>query len=292
MTSNNADPSIKLSAVVPIGGFPNGDSVLRSWATSNLPQGLEVILVLDSDDETVRRTVFDVAGLNSNINVLTSQHRNPGSTREIGLNAATGEWICFWDADDLPNIDNIWRAIENMENKGIDIIVGNYHSVNFESKHVADCLHGKDDPLMTVYINPGLWRFVFKREIIENITFPALRMGEDQTFLFRSISKARRIRFVEDYFYNYIQYSSGQLTKSKKILTDLIKARDLCKEIYTSDKSNYILSAIIKQDLTLIKRAKFSIKFVTIIDLVKMCSQSVNNLKTFFQVLVAARYGR
>jgi glycosyltransferase involved in cell wall biosynthesis len=287
MSVKEANTSITLSVIIPVGGFPNGDAVLRSWALKQLPRGLEVILVLDSDDESVRKSVQEIAALGSkkNVQVLVSQYRNPGSTRDIGLKASTGEWVCFWDADDLPEVSNVWSSVENRENQEADIIVGNYRSVDFETKNEAEYRLGTHDPLMNLYLNPGLWRMVFKRKLLANISFPGLRMGEDQVFIFRSIKESKDIKFVNDIFYNYYKYSSGQLTKSNNISMDLMKARDLCKELNTSGHNNYLSSAILRQDLTLIKRGSLSIKAITIFDLVILSTQSIKNLKTLFRVL-------
>jgi len=293
MSVKEANTSITLSAIIPVGGFPNGDSALKSWVLKQVPSGLEVILVLDSDDESVRTSVQEIAAMDSkkNVSVLISKYRNPGSTREIGLKAATGEWICFWDADDLPEVSNVWRNVESEENQQADILVGNYRSVDFESKNGVDHPHGTSNPLMNVYLNPGLWRCAFKRKLLKNVSFPALRMGEDQIFLFRAIKVSKNIKFIEENFYNYYQYPTGQLTKSSEISTDLVKARNLCKEIYSSQQNNYLLAALIRQNLTLIKRGSPSIKFVTILDLVFLSTRSINNLETFLRVLSMVQHG-
>jgi glycosyltransferase involved in cell wall biosynthesis len=293
MSVKEANTSITLSAIIPVGGFPNGDSVLRSWVLKQLPRGLEVILILDSDDESVRTSVQEIATSDpkKNVSVLISHYRNPGSTREIGLKAAKGKWICFWDADDLPQVSNVWRNLDSKESQEADIIVGNYRSVDFESKNELEHPHGTSNPLMNVYLNPGLWRCVFKGKLLENVSFPALRMGEDQIFLFRSINKSTNIKFAEDNFYDYYQYPTGQLTKSNDISTDLVKARNLCKEIYSAHQNNYLLAAILRQNLTLIKRGSPSIKFITIIDLLSLSARSLNNLKTLFRVLTMVQNG-
>jgi len=286
MPAKEANASITLSAIIPVGGFPNGDATLKSWVLNELPRGLEVILVVDSDEESVRKSIQEIAAsVNGNVKVLLSQHRNPGSTREIGLRACRGTWVCFWDADDLPEVSNVWSNVENSAHQEADIIVGNFRSLDVETKTEVEHLHGTSDRLMNVYLNPGLWRFVFKTKLLEDMLFPGLTMGEDQVFLFRSITKSREIEFVNDFFYNYYVYSTGQLTKSTNISVDLMKARDLCKEIYVAEKNNYLLSAIFKQDLTLIKRGKLLIKFNTIFDIINLSSRSINNLRTLFSVI-------
>lgn len=287
MSVKEVNTSITLSAIIPVGGFPNGDSVLKSWVLKELPRGLEVILVLDSDDKSVRDAVQEIAAVDSkkNVSVLISHHRNPGSTREIGLKAAKGKWICFWDADDLPDVSNVWRNVESKENQETDIIVGNYRSVDFESNNKVDYPHGTSNLLMSFYLNPGLWRCVFKRKLLEEVSFPALRMGEDQVFLFRALNASKSVKFIHENFYNYYQYSTGQLTKSNRISKDLISARNLCREMYVKNQTPYLLVALIRQNLTVIKRGTLIESLYAFNDLMRLSLDSPRNLKMLFRIL-------
>jgi len=287
MSVKEANTSILLSAIIPVGGFPNGDSVLKSWIETQLPSGLEVILVLDCEDEAVRKNLQDIVDLDTEnkISLQVSHFRNPGSTREIGLKSAQGKWVCFWDADDLPDVKTIWRNILSTENETTDVIIGNYRTCNYESKIEKENRHTSSDKLMHIYLNPGLWRFIFKSRLISNAHFPPLRMGEDQVFLFRALEKTKRIEFSEDIFYNYYQYSEGQLTKSQNISTDLIAARNLCKELYASSHNHYLLAAIIKQNLTLIKRGILVVKVKSSLELMSIVCKSFYGLKTFLRVI-------
>lgn len=286
MSVKEEETSITLSAIIPVGGFPNGDSVLKSWVQNQLPHGLEVIMVLDSDDESVRDSVHEILHSNpEQIRLEISQNRNPGSTREIGLTASKGKWVCFWDADDLPEVSTIWKNVTNIENQKVDIIVGHYRIVNSETNNPEDFYPVIHDHLTSLYINPGLWRFVFKRKLLEGVSFPALRMGEDQVFVFRSITRSESMIFVKDTFYNYYQYPSGQLTKVKGILGDLVKSRDLCMEEYLLTKESYILIALYRQDFTLVKRGNWLIKIKSICHLVLLAGESISNLRIFFKTI-------
>jgi glycosyltransferase involved in cell wall biosynthesis len=294
MSAKEAETSITLSAVIPVGGFPNGDKALKSWLLQKLPTGLEVILVLDSDDKSVNESVRNMASSDygNSVIVRESKFRNPGSTREIGLKAARGEWVCFWDSDDLPEVSNVYRNASLEENKSVDAIVGGYQSVDYETKKTTSHHHRAPDPLMEIYINPGLWRFIFRTQVVKDISFPALSMGEDQVFLFKAISASRKLNFVSENFYNYLQYSTGQLTKSNAISSDLAKARDLCKELYTNDRNPYLLSAIIRQDLTLIKRDKPLGKLSALGSLIKVSIKSIFGLKALSRILKVVSRGK
>lgn len=291
MSVKGEETSITLSAIIPVGGFPNGDALLKSWVLPQLPRGLEIIIVLDSDDELVRQSVQQLLHSKpEDVRLEISQNRNPGSAREVGLRASKGKWVCFWDADDLPEVSTIWRNVISSENQDADIIAGRYRMINFKTKNQIEYSWAKHDQVMNLYINPGLWRFVFKRKILEKVSFPPLKMGEDQVFLFRSINASTHMNFVDDFFYNYYQYPSGQLTKLNGNFGDLIKSRDLCMEEYSLTRKRYILLAIYRQDLTLIKRGRWLIKIKTIFHLVKLAGESRGNLKTLFKLIKLVRY--
>jgi glycosyltransferase involved in cell wall biosynthesis len=286
MSAKEAETSITLSAVIPVGGFPNGDTVLKSWLLRQLPTGLEVILVIDSDDKSVIESVQNMASTvyENNVIVRESRFRNPGSTREIGLKAARGEWVCFWDSDDLPEVVNVYSNVSSEENISVDAIIGGYRSVDYETKKTTNHFHGTPDPLMEIYINPGLWRFIFRTQTVKDISFPALRMGEDQVFLFKAINASRNLKLVNNNFYNYFQYSTGQLTKSNGISSDLAEARNLCEELYSHDPNPYLLSAIIRQNLTLIKRDKPLGKLSALGALINISIKSSGGLKALLSI--------
>ena len=286
MSVKEVETPVTLSAVVPVGGFPNGDSALKSWLLQKLPEGLEVILVLDSDEKSVLESVQALASTSyaNSVSVRESRFRNPGSTREVGLKASTGKWVCFWDADDLPEVEIVFRNLHDLENQEVDILIGDYRNVDFQTKKETHHIKGRTDPIMNVYLDPGLWRCVFKRCVVQNISFPALKMGEDQVFLFRALNKSNNIKFVNENFYNYYQYSTGQLTKSNRISEDLISARSICREMYVNNQSPYLMVALMRQNLT-IMRVTLLESLLAFNDLIRLSFDPPRNLKMLFRVL-------
>jgi glycosyltransferase involved in cell wall biosynthesis len=291
MASDRLDSSVLLSAIIPVGGFPNGFEALESWILNCSHEKLEIIFVLDTNDFATTSFIVNISKIltKTSFKVLRCDSRNPGSARNIGIKGAKGKWICFWDADDVPDFVNVLSQIESKANQPADIIVGNYQVIDFETKSVVLRRLDKKDPMMSIAINPGLWRFIFKREILEKATFPALRMGEDQVFIFSTLTNARNINFVDDNFYSYYQYQTGQLTKSVDFGRDLVETRDICKKMFQSSKSRYLRTAIIRQDFTLVKRGSLTIKTNAIYDLTKLVFQSIRNpymiIAVFLRVL-------
>ena len=72
-----------------------------------------------------------------------------------------------------------------------------------------------------VGIEPGLWRWGFKKTLIGDIEFPETRMGEDQIFLLRVQPFQNPIYTTNKFVYKYCINEPNQLTSSKMAIKDL-----------------------------------------------------------------------
>jgi hypothetical protein len=104
--------------------------------------------------------------------------------------------------------------------------------------------------------NPGLWRFVFRRNFIEKVLFPDYSSAEDQLFLQRFFALEPRIWVSDRAVYTYVDGGSNQLTKSNKVSGQT--AQVVKRGIYEFSKlrvenQNLIDALIMKQILTVAK---------------------------------------
>jgi GT2 family glycosyltransferase len=78
-------------------------------------QALEIIVV--DDGSTGDRTHFEslVVGRDKRIKLINQTNQGPGSARNTGLRAATGEYIAFLDSDDLFRPEKVARQVAAME---------------------------------------------------------------------------------------------------------------------------------------------------------------------------------
>jgi hypothetical protein len=112
-------------------------------------------------------------------------------------------------------------------------------------------------------MKPGLWRWIIRRNLLSNITFPELSMGEDQCFIIRFFVKEPRVEFSQEIFYKYRIGVLDSLTSSKNRINDLekvIKLEFLFDQmtIKYARIRNYM---IIKQILTLVLKGNLALKF-------------------------------
>ena len=115
--------------------------------------------------------------------------------------------------------------------------------------------YSNDHNLYDVGLNPGLWRMVIKREII-NKKFKTFKLAEDQLFLSDLCLERRKIIFSEAFFYTYRKGVQGALTKSIDRLEDLLNSAILTLENIKSEKSIFSAILFCKQIISFIKRAK------------------------------------
>lgn len=200
---------MSLSVVIPV-KYPSAH-------LSNISKIVEVCRQLEVQTVVVFDTSLVFADYEPDFNKLRSLNAeiiagdfgSPGQARNIGLEKTYGKWVAFWDADDEPNVQEYVRAISNF-GSDYSMIIGGFKimtnqgvisyipAVNYESKSLV--------------AHPGIWRFLFRRELIGEIRFPHLKLGEDQVFLARIFSKHPAFRLVNNPFYIYKLGVEGQLT--------------------------------------------------------------------------------
>ena len=271
-----SNPNPMLSVIVPIGGFPNGMKPFKSWISSANQELVEIILVVDSDDAKLTDEILLVSkNSRARIQIFMSTARNPGGSRNIGIADATGDWICFWDADDYPDLTNMLEMVSESQNSDSQMAVGAYGLLQENSPNTFEELgiHRAFNAL-DLYCDPGVWRMAFRRELIGNDRFLNLRMGEDQQFIFQLLTKSPNISFSGRHVYKYVKYQTSQLTKSPVALNDLLSAMKECIAMYKKANSTDLLVGIYKQSLTLLKRARLRVKVLNLLTIIKFWAQN------------------
>lgn len=220
-----------ITAIIPIDDAKNGLKNFLTWMTNSNLESFEIIVVLDTDSMEIHQTITNLRQKLTNLQILvtSSGGRNPGTSRNIGLSLALGSWVCFWDADDLPEPSKFVEMAGKGDLEKADIVVGDYllvtqnNRINSENK-VSTTNVGQ------IYRNPGLWRILFKKELLAGTVFPEICMAEDQIFVFRILSKCGKVSFFNKAVYRYYKYESGQLTQNPKKFDDLRRALTLVED--------------------------------------------------------------
>jgi glycosyltransferase involved in cell wall biosynthesis len=254
-----------LSIIVPINKYSEGNTRIHQWISNYDAEGIEIILVHDKNPVSYFDTKNYLEGLkilnpDIKIEIVEGVFRNPGSARNAGLTEASGEWITFWDSDDMPDISQVARCVKEVTGE-VNVIVG-----GFRVRDLAETSNirvFRSTNLIDLAVNPGLWRICFKRVVIKH-PFPPLRMAEDQIFLAQNLCSTASITFSDRIFYDYYKGHYSQLTSQPDAMTDLRNSLIIVGEMLTANSecnSTFMSIIYIRLLLSCIKKSKVNRRF-------------------------------
>lgn len=248
-----------LSIVIPIA--PQSFEVESvSRIVKGIGKDVELILVFDGfGDELPKEFSSYNFSYSERIRILGTNSRNPGASRNLGLANSNGLWVAFWDSDDFVDLHEFEIAFSEELKSSSDIVIYDYmisrKSAKLESKvHETKIRH--HGSINCVALTPGLWRMIFRRELIQNLKFSSACWGEDQLFFAQILKSNPVISFSEHAYYKYRVGFSNQLTSRKEFYQDLKAILDEIKYISTAIPIIFCLPLQImsmKMSLTLIK---------------------------------------
>lgn len=215
---------IDLSVVIPCHITTGNIEPIQRILENITPKNFEIILVNDMSLEIHTHDLRNLVKKYSKrieIKYFEVSFKNPGATRNFGIQNATGNWITFWDCDDFPSPQLYVEAIEK-STKDVEIIIGQYNCFDICKNEIV--YHSSDMNVSDVAMNPGVWRMLFKRSIIPDLAFPEISLAEDHNLLSKIDFAHRKLSFSRICLYNYIVNQPTQLTKSKEYLNDLLVA--------------------------------------------------------------------
>lgn len=207
----------KVSVIIPV---YNTEPYLRQCLDSVVNQTLrdiEIICVDDGSTDASPAILREFAEADPRITVLTQEHSNAGTARNLGLRHASGEYLSFLDADDFFEFDMLAIAYEAAKAQEAEICVFRcdlYDGSNDSYAKRDDTILVENLPDHRPFAGTELkkdlfgtfigwaWDKLFLREyIVENkILFQEHRTSEDLLFTYFALAKAERITIMDDVF--------------------------------------------------------------------------------------------
>lgn len=170
-------------------------------------KNLEIIVVDDgSTDNTAQ-----VARQYPSVRYLYQENEGPSSARNRGIEAASGEYIHFMDADDAITLDFHEKMVQAMVNTDAEIAFCGFFFERFPKQTQRVQYHAiytktEDKIKATNVCNYGAcWRYLFNLSFLkeQNLRFELGRLAEDRMFSLQAVFFAKRIVSVPDIMYIY-----------------------------------------------------------------------------------------
>lgn len=272
--------STVLSVVVPVARMAGKLTKFSNFLKSLTPGEVEVIVILDIYDSA---TTSELMGILSKLPLLKikfceDQFGSPGAARNAGLELATSDWVWFCDADDEPNISTVLKTLRNVP-ADYEILIFNYSKVDENSG--TEILYLGSHDLISICLNPGLWRMVMRRDFIQLHKFENYSLGEDQLFLLKIGIFHCESLFVNENVYKYSFGGDGHLVDRRDKVHDLYEVFvTTFSEINRVGKaeSKYVSLLALRQLLTIFKIGSSKMKILTFIHLCRTLFRKPTNI--------------
>ena len=112
------------------------DDCIRSIVNQTYTD-LEIILVDDGSTDRSPRICDEWARRDERIKVFHKQNEGQGIARNVGIDNANGEYICFFDSDDYVDLQTIEKAYSLAQRDNSEIVVYGIAALNADNEQVS-----------------------------------------------------------------------------------------------------------------------------------------------------------
>lgn len=181
-------------------------------------ENLEIILIDDSSPDHCPEMCDSWGDRDNRIKVLHIENKGVANARNIGIDAASGEYIGFVDSDDYAEPDMFAKLCNSLEAQNADVSVCNFFVNNdSESEIFTEKVFPDYDALQLIamgdYKFGVLWNKLYRAEIIKNIRMPHLVCCEDLVFNYFVFKNVNQFAEVNEKLYHYIR-NEDSVTKA------------------------------------------------------------------------------
>lgn len=219
----------KISIVVPV---YNVEKYLKECIDSIINQTLkdiEIICVNDGSTDSSLEILNDYAKKDTRIIVINKSNSGYGHTMNMGLNAATGEYIGIIESDDFADknmFENLYKLAKEYDADIVKSDWYNYWSKNkfarknnrISSAKTLKLTNSKQDKSL-LRINPSVWSAIYKKEFLNKYNIRFLETPgasyQDLAFSFKIFALAERVILTDKAYLYYRQDNMNSSVKSK-----------------------------------------------------------------------------
>ena len=249
---------LKISVIIPA---YNAEKYLTEALDSVVSQTMsdsdyEIIIVNDGSSDHTADILEKYKNLYSNITVINKENGGPSSARNAGLDIASGEYIYFFDADDLLINNSLEALYQCAEEKNADLVIGKYNVLTpykLSPVRTLDnlvCLDNIDKYNTDILQTFALWNKLFRLDLIKqyHLNFKSVSYSEDGLFVMDYVLHCTNITGLDQALIQYRRFNEsigGSITASvsESKIRDYLTAHEMiltcAKESFLRDFPEY-----------------------------------------------------
>lgn len=192
----------KVSIIVPVYNVEKYIEKCLSSLISQSYKNIEIILINDGSKDNSGKICDKYKRKDPRIKVIHKENAGVSEARNSGIQKATGEYLCFVDADDFVMNDYIEYLHQLIVKGSSDIAICTKMFSNFNEKQtsneVIESLDGENSIIRILnYRMPiGVYSRIFKKDLIDDNRIRFLKdvyMGEGFNFNVACFQKAKKV---------------------------------------------------------------------------------------------------
>jgi glycosyltransferase involved in cell wall biosynthesis len=232
---------------------------LEESISTALSAGFKVIVVHDKADDLteIELRSFFANQDKTKMDLLTGVYNSPGSARNAGVFRVKTNWVTFWDSDDRPVVENLIQLYEIVEQSNADVGIGGYIDTNLLDQSSSRLYRNESQELNPIALAPGIWRMIFRTQLVADSPFQSLLLAEDQILLSDIQFTKRKIVFLSAVVYNYLSGNpeslTGQSRKTQDLVDSISHIRLNIKNQTSAAQREFDSIMLAKQVMTLLK---------------------------------------
>lgn len=258
--ANRSDP--KVSIVVPAYNVERYFEECLSSIEGQSYRNLEIIVVDDGSTDKTLEIARTHAESDSRIKVITQQNQYAGVARNNGMSVASGDYICFLDADDVFRPFMIEEMLCRSVETNSDVVICRSAHLDDRTKEIRPISYSLEFvDLGKVYsgydLNDVMFRFcvgwpwdkLYRTDYVKGtgLSFQPLKTTNDAYFVFMSLVLAGRISFLdrECVLHRTNNKDSLEYSRGKTCYNALIAAKEIgdalkARGLYAHYEQSYV----------------------------------------------------
>ena len=216
----------KISVIVPV---YNAEKYLDKCVQSILDQsldGIEIILVNDGSTDNSPALLDEYSKIHNNIIVIHQENSKQGAARNAGMDAASGKYIAFVDADDYLLGDHFRKMYDFCSQNHLDLYASSAicFDNNGDIAEEAVAIRCEEDLICSgeeyiskfgYIVKPMVILYLYRKAYLDenDLRFMTQVYSEDNLFVLQCVSQAKRMAHHRYAHYAYV-FNENSTTKA------------------------------------------------------------------------------
>lgn len=228
----------KISIIIPVYNVAEYLPACLDSLVNQTLQDIEIIAVNDGSPDNSLEILTDYQQrYPEKVKVFTTANMGVSHARNYGFQKSQGEFIWFVDSDDFVETNGAEKLYNKAISDNNDLVLFQYRTLDSqtgEASEVFTRIHSQnfrllEKPYEMVRLSMYPWNKIFKRTLLQDVSFPEGMIYEDAPVVYYTAVKAASIGVVHETFYNYRKNIGSSSEISEKTF-GVIKSQNIIRQ--------------------------------------------------------------